>query len=381
MPGFDYVLVGGGLQNGLFALALRHHRPSATIALVERADRLGGNHTWCLHEQDVPPDARAWITPLLTYRWDGYRIHFPGANHTIEDPYVGVTSEHFNRVVEDSLRNHEGSSLHLGTEVSDVHADRVVLSTGEQILGKAIIDARGSSPDETPAGTGFQKFFGMEVELDAPHGVDLPIIMDARLDQSEGFRFMYVLPLGERRLLLEDTYFHDTPALDSARLAAEVSGYARDQGWVIARVVRTEQGVLPMPWSHRIDPPGRGPLVAGYRGGWFHPGTGYSFPMALRLADFVSRRPADRLFGAELDRFARRHRRQASFPRFLNRLLFRWYPPSARRAIFERVYRLPIQSVRNFYGLRLGWRDRARFLMGRPPRGLSLRHRFRPLSG
>lgn len=51
MP-FDYVIAGGGLQAGLLVLALRHREPTATIAVVERADTLGGNHTWSFHEAD-----------------------------------------------------------------------------------------------------------------------------------------------------------------------------------------------------------------------------------------------------------------------------------------------------------------------------------------
>ncbi len=58
--------------------------------------------------------------------------------------------------------------------------------------------------------------------------------------------------------------------------------------------------------------------------------------------------------------------------------MFRWYPPERRRPIFERVYRLPTDTVRRFYTLDLDLLDRLRFLVGRPPRGLSLPYRFWP---
>ena len=38
-----------------------------------------------------------------------------------------------------------------------------------------------------------------------------------------------------------------------------------------------------MPWTGETAPCGPGVLEAGYRGGWFHPGTGYSLPVAARL--------------------------------------------------------------------------------------------------
>jgi lycopene beta-cyclase len=378
MSRFDYVLVGGGLQSGLIALALRRNQPDATIALVERNERLGGNHTWCFHEGDVPSGTRDWLDPLVQYRWDGYRVQFPGEQHTIAEPYAGVSSARLHEIVSDALRGHPESELRLGTEVVRIEADRVELEGGETVQGTVVVDARGPSPIEANVRAGYQKFFGLEVELSEGHGLDLPVVMDATVDQSDGYRFMYLLPFDERRVLVEDTYFHDTPVLDPASLEKGIRAYIEEHGWSVSSVVRREKGVLPMPWSGHPPPPGRGPLAAGYRGGWFHPGTGYSFPVALRLAEFIAARSPNDLYGRELDRLARAHRGQARFSRFLNRLLFRWYPPANRRSIFERVYRLPPETVRAFYALRLGWRDRARLLIGRPPKGLSIRHRLRP---
>ncbi len=378
MVRFDYVLVGGGLQSGLLVMALRAHQPDAKIALLERADRLAGNHTWCFHDGDVAPDARAWVDPLVTYHWAGYRILFPGADHIIGEAYSGVSSARLNSVVSAAVVSHEGSSLFLNAEATDLDAHRVRLRTGEEVEGTVVVDARGRTPLEPAAPAGYQKFVGMELEFDQPHELELPVVMDARVQQSDGYRFMYLLPMSDRTVLVEDTYFSDSPHLDTEHLKAEIEAYVEAHDWSVSDVVRTESGVLPMPWSGRVPAPGHGPLVAGYRGGWFHPGTGYSFPVAVRLADFVASRPAESLFGPDFDRFARDHRRQAWFPRFLNRMLFRWYPPQARRAIFERVYRLPRETVRNFYALRLSWRDRVRFLLGPPPRGLSIRHRLRP---
>ena len=351
MAEFDYVLAGGGLQGGLLALALHHHQPSATIALIDRADRLGGNHTWCLHDRDIPGEAHAWLVPLLTYRWAGYRILFPDVDHTLYEPYSGVSSERLHEVVCAAVEGARGSSLLLGTEIAELRHDRAILATGEDVHGSVVIDARGGKPPAADAPAGYQKFFGMELVLEHVHGLDLPIIMDARVDQALGYRFMYVLPMTERRVLVEDTYFNESPAFDPARSEGEIRAYARSRGWVISQVARAERGILAMPWSGRIERPGRGPLRAGYRGGWYHPGTGYSFPVALRLAEFVASRPTHRLFGPDLDRLARAHRRQAGFARFLNRLMFRWYPPERRRPIFERVYRMPPATVRRFYAL------------------------------
>jgi lycopene beta-cyclase len=40
------LLVGGGLQNGLIALAVLRARPDARLCLIERDPTLGGERTW-----------------------------------------------------------------------------------------------------------------------------------------------------------------------------------------------------------------------------------------------------------------------------------------------------------------------------------------------
>jgi len=139
-------------------------------------------------------------------------------------------------------------------------------------------------------------------------------------------------------------------------------------------VAREERGVLPLPWRGPRLRPGP-PLLAGYGGGFFHPATGYSLPVAARLAELVAALPPHRLFGSELRRFVRGHAVQVRFARLLNWLMFRAYPPARRWRVLERFYReMPDDTVRRFYALRTTRGDRARLLLGRPPRGLSLRH-------
>ena len=204
MTEFDYVLVGGGLQNGLIAGALRMRQPESRIALVERAGALGGNHTWCFHEADVAPDSRDWLEPLVVHAWPGYRVVFPNLQRTIDGRYSAVTSERLDEVASAAVRGGPGSKLFLNTEVSEVGTHVVTLSSGGRLEGRVVVDSRGPPPPSGRATAGYQKFLGLELELARPHHLDRPVLMDATVDQSEGYRFLYILPLGPSRLLVED---------------------------------------------------------------------------------------------------------------------------------------------------------------------------------
>lgn len=370
----DYVLVGGGLQSGLLALALLARRPAPRLAIIEQADRLGGNHTWCFHDADVPPALRAVVAPLVVARWDGYSVRFPGRERRLAAPYAAVTSERLDAVVRARVEA-TGGAVMLGRAAIAISARHVLLEGGEEVSGRAVIDARGPVRGASPAGgsSGYQKFLGLELVLDGPHGIAEPVLMDATVAQLDGYRFVYTLPLAHDRLLVEDTCFSDHPALDVEAHRARVLDHVAAKGLRVARIAREETGVLPMPWSGGPSPRASSPLVAGYRGGFFHPATGYSFPIAARLAETVARLGPDQLDGPEVERLAAELRRQARFARALNRLLFRWFDPAQRWRIFDRFYRLPEDTIRRFYALDLTLGDQARLLVGGPPRGLSWR--------
>ncbi len=371
---FDYLLIGGGLQNGLIALALRQLSPSARLAIVERSSRLGGNHTWCFHADDVTDEAARVVEPLLVHRWPGYDVRFPRHTRRLDAPYAAVTSARFDETVRARVEPAPGCAVFSNCEAVEVADSHVTLADGRQLHANVVVDARGPARSWVEAGAaGFQKFVGLEVCV-PNHGVERPVLMDALVDQIDGFRFMYVLPFGPDHLLLEDTRFADGPELDVDDLTGRILDYADHHGFVIDHVVRTEKGVLPLPWSGDVLAPAPGaPLVGGYQGGWFHPVTGYSFPVAMQLAMYIATTPIDEVRGEGLDQLIAHQRRQLGFCHRLNRMLFTWFAPAKRFNVLERFYTLPEAVVRRFYAMQLTRMDRARIMVGRPPRGMSYR--------
>lgn len=371
----DYALVGGGLGNALIALAIRAHQPAARITMIERNAAPGGNHTWCFHAGDLDVGAQPWIEPLVVTRWPGYDVAFPGVERTLSSTYACVTSDRLAEHVTCVL-SAPGCELLVNTTALEIGPRHVTVrdATGatRTIQATAVIDARG--PDRaSELDCGWQKFVGHELELAEPHGIERPLLMDATVPQHDGFRFMYVLPLTATRVLLEDTYFSEREYLDVAGVRAELDAYAAARGWTIRERVREEIGVLPLPWRVKA-PELAAPLVAGYAGGWFHPVTGYSFPIAARVASAIGAHPATEMLSTELVDLAEEHARQLRFAARLNHMLFHWFAPDQRYHVLERFYgRLPEPTIRRFYALALTAMDRARILVGRPPRGMSWR--------
>jgi lycopene beta-cyclase len=364
----DVLLVGGGLASSFIALRLKRARPSLKIIMLERDARIGGEHTWCHFATDVSPAISEWLGPLIAHDWAGYDVRFPAHRRTLTTHYRAITSARLHQVMSELM----GEDAWLEVEASEVKADTVRLVDGRRLEAPLVIDARGPRRSARLA-LGWQKFLGREVRLDAPHGLARPIVMDATVAQLDGYRFLYVLPLGADRLLIEDTRYSDGPALDRAQLEADIGAYAASQGWRVAEVVREEVGVLPIALAGDIDAywaDSEGTAAdAGMRAALFHPTTGYSSPDAARQAELIANLPrlttaSARAALIEMSRTAWRAR---GFYRLLNRMLFRAAEPGQRYRVLERFYRLPQPLIERFYAGEATLADKARILSGKPP--------------
>jgi lycopene beta-cyclase len=365
---YDLIVVGGGLAGTLGAYRLRQLRPAMRVLLLEEGAQLGGNHTWSFHDTDVSAEGRAWTAPFVAHRWPQQQVRFPKYTRMLTCGYNTVFSESLHRAALSLL----GKSVRFGAQVRTIEPHRVELANGEELRGTCVIDARGSGRVDGLA-LAYQKFVGLEVRFDRPHGQPYPIIMDATPAQRDGYRFVYTLPFADDRMLIEDTYYSDSPALGVPALQERCEEYARARGWSIAEILRVEQGVLPVVLGGSAEAilaqkPAGVPAI-GVRGGFFHHVTSYSFPFAVRAAELIA--SADPLTSEMLDPlmqdWAHRHWREQRFFRLLNRMLFWAARPSARYRVLERFYELGEPLIGRFYSSNLTRADKARVLLGWPP--------------
>ena len=363
----DVAIVGGGLAGGLIALALRHERPALDVRLIE-AGPIGGNHVWSFFGSDVAAADRWLAAPLVSYRWPDYDIAFPGHARTLDTPYYSIESNRFAAVVGSAL-----APQHLVAERAIAVGDgAVVLANGDRVEAAGVIDARGPA-DLATLDLGWQKFVGRELVLAAPHGLVRPIVMDATVEQIDGYRFVYCLPFDATRLFVEDTYYSDTPDLDRDVLGGRIAAYAAARGWRVKETVREEAGALPVAMRGDFEAywrsGGVGVAKAGLRAALFHPTTGYSLPDAIRLAVAIAAAP-DLSSPALHDltyRTAQRAWRERGFYRMLDTMLFRAAAPHERYRVLERFYRLNPRLIGRFYAGRSTLMDKARILTGKPP--------------
>jgi len=365
----DVAILGGGLSGCLIATALAKKRPELDVLVIEEQDQLGGNHIWSFFGSDVSQSHRWLVAPLICHGWRGYDVKFPAHNRSLDETYYSIFSER--------LDEHVRSVLPADAVITNVRAlaasqNNVVLDNAMRIEAGGVIDARGGG-NIKHLNCGWQKFMGQMLHLSEPHGLTRPVIMDATVEQIDGYRFVYCLPVNSVEIFVEDTYYSDTPDIDTQQLSGRINAYADAQGWQVERASRTETGALPVVWGG--DFPGYWQSTgcdiakAGTRAALFHGLTGYSLPQAVKLAAQIAQ--SDNLAGDALAissrQIALNHWRRDGFYRMLTKMLFLGARPEERFRVMQRFYTLPENVISRFYAGQSSALDKGRVLIGKPP--------------
>ena len=373
----DIAILGGGLAGGLIALALAERRPDLDVILIEQEEALGGNHVWSFFGPDVAKADRWLLERLVVKAWRGYDVAFPAFERTLPTTYYSLTSQRLDYELRQTLAPRAILSGQRVVEcvprqAQDERGVEVRCADGSRIAAGAVIDARGMRLSGELTG-GWQKFVGRLIKLKQPHGLERPIVMDATVDQIDGYRFVYCLPFGAKELFVEDTYYSDSSTLDRDAIGKRIERYCADHGWQVEQVLTEEHGVLPVVSGGKFDSfwraTGTGNAKAGTRAGLFHPLTSYSLPYAVRFATALTAR---RDFSAPaLAKFSKDHARavwaDAAYSRKLAAMLFGAARPIDRYRVLERFYGLDRRLIERFYAGRSTLADKLRIVAGRPP--------------
>lgn len=363
----DIAIVGGGLAGGLVAYALSVRRPELSVRLIEPGPAFGGNHVWSFFSTDIADEDRWIVAPFVDHRWPGYEVRFPDYRRRFDTGYNSIRSDSFDT----RLRALLPAAVPVRGAAVTVTRTSVALDTQQRIRARGVIDARGARPTDMLT-VGWQKFVGHEIRLACPHGLTGPIVMDASVDQIDGYRFVYVLPFAEDRLFIEDTYYSDGADVDEDALSARIHAYAAAQGWEVVETLSRERGALPVTLDGDFEGYWRDGGEAGkvgMRAALFHPATGYSLPDAVRTASAIAALPdlsGDAIHDA-LHALAKRRWDEGGYYRLLNRMAFRAATPEQRYIIYQRFYRLRAPLIERFYAGRSTLFDKARILAGKPP--------------
>jgi lycopene beta-cyclase len=244
----------------------------------------------------------------------------------------------------------------------------VVFGDGARMAAGVVVDAtgarralsggppRGAHAEQTAVGIVLGT---ADAERLVPNAGDTAVFMDWRPPASGPVRdpsFLYSIPLGGGRVLIEETSLARRPGLDQNLLATRLE--ARLTGAGVKPVGRQERVRIPLDLPPSRAPwPGLPGLVVpfGVAAGMVHPATGYSMATSLQLAPLVARAIASGIEHGPAEA-AKAARRQIWTPRAKAVHLLRRHglralrsmPAAALPQFFELFFALPEKWQRTF---------------------------------
>jgi lycopene beta-cyclase len=299
----DIGLLGSGPAALAIGAALGNLGVKVTVVAPEPDRRWEPNY--CLWADEVP----ATLGKLVETAWDEVAVATPARARTIRRRYVKLEGDALRERLWNELRAASAEVVPEKVERVTHEDDGSVIHTdgGATIRARVVVDASGArSPfvrrvhGRPPA---FQIAYGLW--LDAPgHPFDpgQAVLMDFRPASAaacEPPSFLYVLPVSERRLFIEETSLAHRPAVSIELLQARLLARLHALGLESAPRLGVERCSIPM----GLGLPARGQALVPYgaAASMVHPASGYSIAHALRKAEPVAQAIVGGLSSADVD--------------------------------------------------------------------------------
>ena len=289
---YDYAIVGAGAAG--LQLALRLLGDPATkdqaILIIEPDLKNTNDRTWCFWEKGAGE-----FDHLLTRQWTKCAFHAEGKSYQFElapYSYKMLRSKDFYTYAKAQLSARDNVIFMRDRIASiDEKENPVLIGETDNYQAKHVFDSRIDAAFNNTNGRPsslLQHFKGWVIETnDSVFDSTAFTMMDFRLKWQESCSFTYVLPITDKKALVEFTFFNQQLVGDEVydemlkkycRQILKLENYT---------IVETEKGIIPMsdyPFhkhhSNRIT-------KIGTAGGWVKPSTGYSFKNGSKYSDRI----------------------------------------------------------------------------------------------
>jgi lycopene beta-cyclase len=303
---YDYIICGGGASGLLLAYRICNdpYFKDRSILLIEKDIKNTNDRTWCFWES-----GEGDLEELVHKSWDqGYfsaddfELDFslqPFRYKMIRslDFYKSMNNKlaKFDQLTQIKAKVNSIDENLVTTEVQSYHGDLVFSS----IYNPKSLTQQKKHP------VLLQHFVGQVVQTQNPCFDPGRIeFMNFNVPQKGNTRFMYVLPLGSNKALLEYTLFSEN-ALERIEYLDAIAAFLKELPTGGYEIIEEEEGKIPMT-CYRFDLKNSPKILhIGTAGGWTKPSTGYTFQRinekTKELVEFLKK-------GQPLSRFGKRDR-------------------------------------------------------------------------
>lgn len=296
MKKYDFIIAGGGMAGLSLAYYLTQSPlRDRSILILDRQPKNRNDRTWCFWEQGTGP-----FESILFRVWN--TVSFHGTTHAGpldmgDFRYKMLRGIDFYEFIGNELARWPNIERRQATinRIKDTPQGGFVIADDEPYLADYVFDSTFALKLDQPENHNLlQHFRGWVIQTEKPcFNPAQPEIMDFRVEQHGGCRFVYVMPFDAKTALVEFTLF-DKTLLSEAEYDDELRRYI-DQYYDTGTytICETEAGVIPMSDEPTQENPSEHIVRIGTAGGYTKPSTGYTFQRTQRYLRTVVRNLAE----------------------------------------------------------------------------------------
>ena len=279
---YDYIICGAGLSGLILASRIFEDRffDDKNILLIDKDLKSSVNKTWCFWEtgNSVWNDyiVKSWDTVI--FKSKGFKKEKSLQNYS----YKMIKSKFFLDSIINKIKQANNFDVFQDEIVDFIESENNVLvkTKSNQFLANNVFNSCVDI-DEIKSKTSYpfllQHFLGWTIETEeSVFNEKKATIMDFSIDQKDETRFFYVLPLSDKKALIEFTVF-SKDLLKKDEYELELIKYIKSLKIDKYKIIENEFGVIPMtcyPFERKNTSK---ILNIGTAGGWTKPSSGYTF--------------------------------------------------------------------------------------------------------
>ena len=272
---YDIAFVGMG-ASALSTYKLRYHNQDFSIIGIDQNINTPRNNFFAFWMTD-------WMSPFKNLvknqwiKWEFYYQQQKVIHESIFSPYCVIRYQDWKKFCLEESDNISFKENNVNKIEKKDDFFEITLDNKEKIFSKKIYDSRSVAMERDGLK---QHFIGNIISVKEAHQIKNARLMDFRVTQDQGLHFIYLLPLDDKRLLVESTVFSKF-LLDSSWYQNQISTYIKNNlGIEKYEIIDYEQGILPM---FEINSQNKDNYIQiGAKGGATKISSGYAFSFFLK---------------------------------------------------------------------------------------------------
>lgn len=278
---YDFIIAGMGLAGLSLAMQLKNSKVNFTkVLLIDKNLKNKNDRTWCFWSKEN----ENWFDKVIFKRWSKFKFTSSGLNKVCEiNPYqyCMIKGIDFYNFCLNELKSDKRFEF-VTNEIKKIETknNQAYLHTStDEYQSNYLFNSAIRTPKIVQNQINYvQHFKGWLIETEEKNfDVDCPTFMDFNIHQKADCRFVYVLPFGANKALIEYTGF-SPKRIDDKEYDAELTSYIKLNLKIENyKVLEEEQGEIPMYESEFVNLFGNRVINIGTSGGSSKTSTGFTF--------------------------------------------------------------------------------------------------------